>query len=238
MKVLGVRSVTKRFAGLVAVDDVSFSVDEHEILGVIGPNGAGKSTLFNLIAGFERPDAGEIELFGTRITGASANKIAMLGLVKTFQLVRPFGSMDLRENLMVPLLLRGASYRDSERESDSLLQRFGLHAMADLHPGELPYAMRRRLEIARAVAARPRVLLLDEALAGLTASELAGLMEMLRDIRRDGVTLLLIEHVMDATMRLCDRIIVLDYGRLIASGSPSEVTSHPAVIDAYLGQDH
>lgn len=238
MRILDVRSVTKRFGGLVAVDDVSFFVDEREIVGVIGPNGAGKSTLFNVIAGFARPDAGEVELLGCRITGMPANKIAMLGLVKTFQLVRPFGSMDLRENLMVPLLLRGATHRQSERDSDALLERFGLQEMARALPGELPYALRRRMEIARAFAASPKLLLLDEALAGLTASELAGIMDILRDIRRDGVTLLLIEHVMAATMALCDRIVVLDFGRLLASGTPAEVTSHPAVIEAYLGKEH
>jgi branched-chain amino acid transport system ATP-binding protein len=238
MRVLDVKSLTKRFAGLVAVDDVSFHVDEREIVGVIGPNGAGKSTLFNMIGGFLRPTAGDVDLLGDRITGMAANELAMRGLIKTFQLVRPFGSMDLRENLMVPLLLRGASHRDAEREADALLERFGLGDIADVLPGELPYAMRRRLEIARAFAAKPRLLLLDEALAGLTASELAGLMDILRDIRRDGVTLLLIEHVMAATMALCDRVIVLDFGRLIASGTPSEVTSHQGVIDAYLGQAH
>jgi branched-chain amino acid transport system ATP-binding protein len=238
VSVLAVEGLTKRYGGLVAVDGVSFSVDTQEIVGVIGPNGAGKSTLFNLIAGFARPDAGEVTLEGRRITGASANSIAMLGLVKTFQLVRPFGSMDLGENLMVPLLLRGASHREATRQSDQLLERFGLQAMAKALPSELPYALRRRLEIARALATSPKLLLLDEALAGLTASELADVMAILRDIRREGITLLMIEHVMAATMALCDRIIVLNFGRLLASGTPAEIANHADVIEAYLGKSH
>jgi branched-chain amino acid transport system ATP-binding protein len=235
MRALDARMLSKSFGGLRAVDQVSFCVEQHEIVGVIGPNGAGKSTLFNLLAGFLPPDAGEIDLFGQNIVGLPAHRIACLGLVKTFQLVRPFGSMDLGENLMVPLLRRGFSRAESERQSLALLVRFGLEGLEGALPGELPYALRRRLEIARAVAASPRLLLLDEALAGLTATELGGLMDILVDLRRSGCTLLLIEHVMEATMRLCDRVIVLHQGRVIANGAPLEVTRDAGVVEAYLG---
>lgn len=238
MSLLTVDSISKSFGGLRAVDNVSFTVEPGEIVGVIGPNGAGKSTLFNLISGFVQPDSGGVDFMGERITGISPHVIAAKGLVKTFQLVRPFGSMDLRENVMVPFLVRGLSHRESARQSDALIERFGLRSMADALPSELPYALRRRLEIARALGADPKLLLLDEALAGLTSLELAELLDILRELRRDGVTLLLIEHVMAATMALCDRIVVLNFGRLLASGTPAEVASHEGVIEAYLGRAH
>lgn len=236
MTILSVDGLTKSFGGLTAVDGVSFSITKGEILGIIGPNGAGKSTVFNLIAGFIRPDQGRVIFSGEDITGLAVHRIAAKGLCKTFQLVKPFSTMTVEENCMVPLLRQGEAFRDAQRRVFNLLDRFRLLEFAQMLPGELPYALRRRLEIVRAYAARPQLLLLDEALAGLTAKELAEMLTLLREIRSDGTTQLMIEHVMDATMQLCDRIVVLDQGRVIAAGKPAEVVEEAAVIEAYLGR--
>jgi branched-chain amino acid transport system ATP-binding protein len=236
MTLLTVEAVSKSFGGLHAVDNVSMEIEDGEIVGVIGPNGAGKSTLFNIIAGYYKPDAGTVRFDGRDIGGMPAHAIASLGLIKTFQLVKPFPTMTLCENLMVGLLRRGVGMKEARREAEPLLDRVGLKNLADALPGELPYAMRRRLEIARALSAAPRLLLLDEALAGLTSTELAAMLETLRTIRQSGVSLIMIEHVMEATMALCQRIVVLHEGRCIAAGTPEAVSQDPAVIEAYLGR--
>lgn len=236
MTLLVINGVSKSFGGLKAVRDVSMNVEEGEIIGVIGSNGAGKSTLFNMIAGHHRPDVGEIRFRGASIVGKPVHEIAAQGLVKTFQLVKPFRTMTLRENLMVALLRRNLSMAEAHRAADPLLDRVGLRALGDALPGDLPYAFRRRLEIARALAADPKLLLLDEALAGLTATELVAMLKTLREIHASGVTLVMIEHVMEATMALCQRIVVLHEGRQLAAGTPKEITQNPAVIAAYLGQ--
>lgn len=236
MSLLVVDGVSKSFGGLRAVQNVSMNVEEGEIVGVIGSNGAGKSTLFNIIAGHHRPDSGEIRFRGASITGKPVHEIAGQGLVKTFQLVKPFRTMTLRENLMVALLRRNLSSREAHRAAEPLLERVGLGELAEALPGDLPYALRRRLEMARALAANPKLLLLDEALAGLTATELAAMLKTLREIHSAGVTLIMIEHVMDATMALCQRIVVLHEGKQLAAGTPAEVSHDPAVIAAYLGR--
>jgi branched-chain amino acid transport system ATP-binding protein len=238
MTLLAVEGVSKRFGGLQAVCGVSMTVEAGAIVGVIGPNGAGKSTLFNVIAGYYQPDAGSIHFRGRSIAGAPAHAIAALGLVKTFQLVKPFATMTLRENVMIGLLRRGASISEARAQAQPILEQVGLGGLSEVLPGELPYAMRRRLEIARALSAAPQLLLLDESLAGLTSTELASMVNTLREIRDSGVTLVMVEHVMEATMALCQRIVVLHEGRRIASGTPEEVTRDPAVISAYLGQVH
>lgn len=236
MSILKVQSISKSFDGLQALEDVSFDVKSNEIVGIIGPNGAGKSTLFNVIGGFTRPDTGVIKFDGQDITGVAPHKIARQGMIKTFQLVKPFGSLTLKQNIMIPKLLKGLSISESMLQSSSILERFGLVGMADLFPNELPYALRRRLEIARAFASDPKILLLDEALAGLTQNELSDIMDILKKMRHDGITILMIEHVMAATMELCDRIVVLNFGKLIATGTPNEVTQNQLVIEAYLGK--
>lgn len=235
MSLLQVEGLTKSFGGITAVDAVSFGVEAGEIVGIIGPNGAGKSTLFNLIAGFIKPDRGRVHFLGEDITGSPVHRIALKGLCKTFQLVKPFSSLTVEENVVVPLLRRGMRFGDARDRAGELLEQFRLSHLAQALPGELPYALRRRLEIARATAGRPKVLLLDEALAGLTANELADMLELLRGLRGSGVTQVMIEHVMEATMQLCDRVIVLDRGGVIASGTPAEVTQDARVITAYLG---
>ncbi len=236
MTLLTVTSVSKSFGGLRAVDKVSLSVEAGEIVGVIGPNGAGKSTLFNIVAGYQRPDRGQVCFGGEVLSRLPVHAIAARGLIKTFQLVKPFRTMTLRENLMVALLRRGLGAINAWREAEPILEQVGLKDYAEALPGELPYALRRRLEIGRALAAAPKLLLLDEALAGLTQTELATMIETLRGIHRRGVTLVMIEHVMEATMALCQRIIVLHEGKCIATDTPQNVSRNPQVIEAYLGK--
>jgi len=239
MRALDARMLSKSFGGLRAVDQVSFCVEQHEIVGVIGPNGAGKSTLFNLLAGFLPPDAGEIDLFGQNIVGLPAHRIACLGLVKTFQLVRPFGSMDLGENLMVPLLRRGFSRAESERQSLALLVRFGLEGLEGALPGELPYALRRRLEIARGLLHTPKILFLDEPTLGLDPQTRNQLWTHVCKLNvEEHVTVFLTTHYMEEAERVADRIAIIDHGRIVAQGSPEELkrqTGAATLEEAFLG---
>jgi len=235
---LEVRNVTRRFGGLVANSDVSLTVAEGEILGLIGPNGAGKSTLFNLIAGLFPPTSGTIVFASRDVTRLAAPHRCALGIARTFQVVRSFDSMSVVENVVVGALMRHAGAYEARHKALETLELTGLIRRADARAAELTPPEKRRLEIARALATEPRLLLLDEALAGLTPSEARDGVELVRDIRRRGVTIVMVEHVMEVVMPLVDRAVVLDLGKVIAQGLPSEVVHDERVIEAYLGARH
>lgn len=233
--VLRLQEVTKRFSGLLANDRVSLSIEENESVGLIGPNGAGKTTLFNCIAGYYAPTAGQVVFNGTDITGWRPNAVCRLGLARTFQLVQAIKQMTVLENVMIGSLCRAHSTQAARQSALRVLEECDLTGKRDMLAGSLTLADRKRLEIARAWATRPRLLLLDEVMAGLTPLETQEAVAVLKKIRGTGVTLLTVEHVMEALIPLVDRIVVLDQGRKIAEGSPEVVLSDPRVISAYLG---
>jgi branched-chain amino acid transport system ATP-binding protein len=238
--VLQVENLTRRFGGLTAVNDVSFAVAPGEIVGVMGANGAGKTTLFALIGGNVRPNAGRILLDGTRIDRLSPDRVNRLGIARTFQIVRPFPALTVLENVATAVMYgarREGSRRAAELRAAELLEEVELLPRADALARDLTLAGRKRLEVARAMATSPRLLLLDEVLAGLTGAEVSAALEMIRALHaRHGLTILVIEHVMRALMRLSDRIVALHHGRKIAEGTPEEIAGHPDVIAAYLGE--
>jgi len=238
MSLLRVEGIGKSFNGIKAVDDVSFVVEEGSILGIIGPNGAGKTTLFNLVAGAITPDTGSVQLDGADVTGFAPHRISRAGMARTFQLMKPFTSMSVLDNVAVAAMAAGASRREAPRLAADVVERLGLTRWRDARSDGLPTAGLKRLELARAVASRPRVLLLDEVLAGLVPTERVPVMELLETLRtRDGVTLVFVEHIMAAVMRLSDSVLVLDQGRVLTAGKPEEVTRDPRVIEAYLGEE-
>ncbi len=235
---LELKSLHKSFGGLAAIWDVSLRIEEGEILGLIGPNGSGKSTLFNLISGIMRPDSGKILFRSKDITVAGPHEICRAGIGRTFQLVKPFARMTALRNVMV-----GRSYgsdpalnmRQAERQSEEILERVGLSQKKRIISASLGLLDRKRLELARALATRPKLLLLDEIMAGLNPMEIETAMRLLSDVRASGITLIVIEHVMRVILGISDRVIVLSTGRIIAEGSPQEVVRNKEVIEAYLG---
>lgn len=237
MSLLQVKNASKHFGSLIAVDDISMTVEPGELRAVIGPNGAGKTTLFNVINGVHQPSSGQVIFRGEKITGLPSYEVARRGLARAHQVVRPLHELTVLENVMV-----GACF-GRERHSlgraaavaEQALAQVGLAELAKRLAGGLNVAQKKRLELARALAARPYLLLLDEVLAGLNPSEIANMMQTIREIRDQGFSILMIEHVMQAIMSISDQIIVLDYGQLIATGSPEEVVGNPQVIEAYLG---
>jgi branched-chain amino acid transport system ATP-binding protein len=232
---LQVQDVSKSFGGLAAVRSVSLDLQGGGISALIGPNGAGKTTLFALLSGFLRPDSGRIIFDGTDITGQAPHLNARRGLTRTFQIVQPFAAQTVRENIAVGAHLHCASRREALAAADAVAQRLGLAPQLDKPAGDLTVAGRKRLELARALATRPRLLLLDEVLAGLNPQEVGEMVPVVRSIAAEGVTVLMIEHVMQAVMNLAAHVWVLAQGELIAAGTPGEVTRNVKVIEAYLG---
>lgn len=236
---LRVEGLTRAFGGLVAVNDLAFTVASGEIVGLLGPNGSGKTTALNLVSGALRPDRGRIVLGGTSIAGLPPHRAARLGVARTFQLVRGLAGMTCGENVLAGLAfardrLWGAA---AQARVEALLARVGLGGHAATPAAALTYVDQKRLELARALAASPRLLLLDEWLAGLNPTELRDGIALIRSLRDEGRTVLMVEHVMDAIRALCDRCVVMNAGRLIAAGAPATVLADPAVVRAYLGDD-
>jgi branched-chain amino acid transport system ATP-binding protein len=228
--------LSKRFGGLQAVDDVSLQVPQGSLTALIGPNGAGKTTLFALMSGFITPDQGKVFLQGREITGQSPDRNARLGMTRTFQIVQPFAAQTVRENIAVGAHLHMRSRAQALAQAEQVASDVGLHSQLDKPAADLTVAGRKRLELARALATQPKLLLLDEVLAGLNPQEIAEMIPVVQSIANRGITVLMIEHVMQAVMSLAQQVWVLAQGRLIAHGTPAEVTRNPQVVQAYLGQ--
>ena len=232
---LEVRDLSKAFGGLKAVDSASLDVKAGEIVGLIGPNGAGKTTLFAAIAGFHKPDAGRISLGGKDITGLAPHRICAAGMVRTFQITQPFAKISVRENIMVGAYFRTADRREANARAQQVAAQVGMDDQLDQLGADLTVAGRKRLELARALATGPQLLLLDEVMAGLNPTEISEIVGIIQKIRASGVTILLIEHVMQAVTSLAERVYVLNQGRMIAEGTPAEIAENSQVVEAYLG---
>jgi branched-chain amino acid transport system ATP-binding protein len=236
MNLLSVSGITKRFGGITANHDISFDVAPGELVGIIGPNGSGKSTLFEVISGFYRPDAGEVRLHGSRLTGLPPDRVCRLGVARTFQKLRPFAGLTVVDNVMVGALTRTRDVRHARTRAYDLLERVGLAEKAGAHARTLSTGQRKRLELARALATEPQVLLLDEVTGGVDQRSIPGLVQLVCDLHRGGLTLLVIEHNMRVITTVAQRILALYLGEKIADGPPDAVTRDRRVVEAYLGQ--
>jgi len=238
MAILEIKQVSKFFGGLAANSDVSFSVEQGTIMGLIGPNGAGKTTLFNCITGYYPPSKGEILFDGRTMNGLDPDKVCMLGMVRTWQKVRPLAKLSVIDNVMVGALAHTASLKTARVMAMEQLKVVHLDHRADFLAGGLPIGERKKLEVARALATQPKLLLLDEVMGGLNPAESEEIIQLILDIKARGLTQMVIEHDMKAIMRISDRIVVLTSGEKLMEGSPQEVVSNPDVISAYLGEAH
>ncbi len=236
--ILSVQKVSKHFGGLTAVNDVSFEMKAGEILGLIGPNGAGKTTLFNVISGYYSPSVGRVFFKGRNITGAPPYALAGRGIGRTFQVVKPFAGLSVLENIVIASFLKHPRRAHAEAHAWKVLEFTGLADRAHLPAASLTLAGRKRLEISKALALEPTFLLLDEVVAGLNPTEADRTIELIRNVRDQGVTILIVEHIMRVIMGISDRLVVLDFGMKIAEGTPVEVAANPQVIKAYLGEEH
>ncbi len=238
MSLLTVHGLAKSFRGLRAVHDASFEIPEGSINALIGPNGAGKTTIFNVIAGVYAPDSGEIRFAGRRIDALRPDQVCAAGIGRTFQIVKPFSGLSVLDNVVVGALQRSAGVAEARAHASAVLERLGLGAKRDLPAAQLTLPDRKRLEVARALATRPRLLLLDEVMAGLRPTECDQMIEIFRGLNRvEGLTILLIEHVMRAVMALAQHVGVLHHGEVIARGTPAEIVRNPAVLECYLGEE-
>lgn len=237
MTILTVENITKRFGGLVAVNNLSLSVEPGEIVGLIGPNGAGKTTAFNMISGYYRPDAGRVIFDGHDVTGHRPDQVCKLGLARTFQVVKPFPHLTVLENVTVGAYNRTNNKQVARKKAQDVIEFLGMAEIATHLAGSLPVASRKRLEIAKALATEPKMILLDEAMAGLRPTETDQIIELVRQVSKENIAMLLVEHVMRVIMSLADRIVVLHHGEVIAQGEPRQVVQDKAVIDAYLGEE-
>ena len=237
MQILDAVGLKKNFGGLTAVDDVDFDVNQGEIMGLIGPNGAGKTTFFNLISGAIPLDSGTVTFNGVKISGSKPHQICRLGIGRTFQTAKNFPGMSVRENASMGALFgeKGKSRKQAEQEVEQVLDFVGLSELRERHIPDLTLAAQKRVEVARALATKPTLLMLDETMAGLNPTEVEESMELVRKIRDSGVTVIMIEHVMRAIMNICDRIVVLHHGAKIAAGTPEEISTNSAVVEVYLG---
>lgn len=235
MNILEVHGISRRFGGLQALSDVSFSVPQGQIVGLIGPNGAGKTTFFSTLVGMIRPDNGSIRLGGESVVGLKPHKVARLGMTKTFQNVALFGESSVLDNVLTAGLLRH-DVDAARQEALKCLDRVGLRAIAHQQAGLLSFPERARVELARALCTGPKVLLLDEVMAALNPVEMQEVMDLIRSLRDDGITLLVVEHHMRAIMTICDRVLVLNFGKLLADGTPQQIANDPQVVEAYLGK--
>lgn len=238
MALLEVKDLTKRFGGLVANKDITLNVQAGEIVAIIGPNGAGKSTLFNGLVGHHAPTSGTVTFNGQSMLGRKPEQVAAMGLVRTYQIPRNFGQMTVLENAMVGALLRHPRLADAREAARKVLELVGLADRADIKAAGLNVAGQKRVELARALATEPRMLLLDEVAGGLNPTEAIALSEILRRIHGAGITLVIVEHVLEVVMRLAQRVMVLNFGQTIAEGPPQDIVRNPAVIEAYLGRKH
>ena len=237
MAILEIHHVSKFFGGLAANSDVSFDVNEAEIVGLIGPNGAGKTTLFNCIVGYYPPSKGEVRFDGRRMNGLQPDKVCKLGMARTWQKVRPLTNLSVLDNVVVGALRRTNSVKEAREHAHEQLQVVGLDKKPSLLAGALPIGERKKLEVARVLATRPKMLLLDEVMGGLNPAESEEIIQLILDIRTKGITQMVIEHDMKAIMRMSDRIVVLNSGEKLAEGTPKEIVENPQVVEAYLGAE-
>jgi len=236
MAIIEVLGLSKSFGGLKAISNLSFKVEEGEILGLIGPNGAGKTTAFNLISGFIKPDSGKIYLQGIDISGIKPYAITRKGIARTFQIVKPFRKLSVLENVTLAAFLRFSARRHAEHEAHRILEMVGLDTKCNVFASDLTLSEQKRLEIARALATKPKILLLDEPMGGLNPTEIDEASLLVRDICKTGITIIWVEHVLKAIMNSCHRVIVIHHGEKIADMPPEQIVTNKAVIDAYLGK--
>jgi len=238
MIVLECKNISKRFGGLWALKQVNIQIKEKEILGIIGPNGAGKTTLFNVITGFVKPDEGRVIAFGKDITGKEPYEICKLGIARTFQVPKPFPNLTVLENVAIGALIRSKSVNEAVEKAKEILDLVGLSHKKNVYGRDLTVLEMKRLELAKALATEPKILLLDEVMAGLKPTEVDEVLQVIKSIRKRGITVVMIEHVMRAVQSVCERVVVLDRGRVIAEGTPEEVSRNDEVIKSYLGREY